>query len=382
MLCNDLRADGRSTSRRQFLTKAACLGASVLATRLPGADRPLFSIDARLKALMADAPRTMEFGGATPAEAQAWQQAFRGRIEALLGDFRPPGKWESRLEETEKFPDHVREGWILTAPGCAELPVYLLRPTKNGTGSSGRSPGIVAIHGHGLGYDTIVGRADTPEHQAELKRFRYDYGLQLVRRGYVVAAPCLTPFGRRLSATPAADRRDACETTQLRLQLLGKLLLSENLRDILWALDFLTAQREVDAARLGCVGLSYGGRMTMFAAALDPRIKVAVMAGSLNWLQERASTRSVGGCQVVPGLLQFGDVPEITGLIAPRPILWTCGKSDRHIEPEWAERALVRMRNVYRAMGAEKEVKVQYFDGGHEWQGEVAYGVLSRALSP
>ena len=37
-----------------------------------------------------------------------------------------------------------------------------------------------------------------PERKAEIEKCRYDYGLQLVRKGYVVAAPCLLPFGRRL----------------------------------------------------------------------------------------------------------------------------------------------------------------------------------------
>jgi dienelactone hydrolase len=232
-----------------------------------------------------------------------------------------------------------------------------------------------------MGYDTIVGRDETPELKAELVRFRYDYGLQLVRRGYVVVAPCLTPFGRRLAADITTPRGDACEVTQLRLLMLGRNLISENLHDCLWALDFLSTQPEVHRERLGCVGLSLGGRMTTLATAVDSRIKVAVMAGSLNCLQERTLSRSIGGCQTIPGLLQFGDIPEIAGLIAPRPILWTVGERDKLIDRDWEHKALERMRRVYRALGAEEAIAVQHFPGGHEWNGERAYPLLDHVLA-
>ena len=61
-------------------------------------------------------------------------------------------------------------------------------------------------------------------------------------------------------------------------ELLGKLLMAENLRDILWSLDYLAGHETVDRERIGCVGLSLGGRMTMLAAAVEPRIRVAAMS--------------------------------------------------------------------------------------------------------
>ena len=102
-----------------------------------------------------------------------------------------------------------------------------------------------------------------------IKSANYDYGRQLVRRCYVVAVPCLTPFGRR-GDKAAFGKQDPCAVTFVRLQLLGKVLMAENLRDCLWALEMLARRDEVDAKRLGCVGLSYGGRMTMLTAALEP----------------------------------------------------------------------------------------------------------------
>jgi dienelactone hydrolase len=197
----------------------------------------------------------------------------------------------------------------------------------------------------------------------------------------VVAVPCLTPFGRRLGDAEAYGKQDPCAITFLRLQLLGKVLIAENVRDCLWAVELLARHKQVDANRLACVGLSYGGRMTMLTAALEPRICVAVVSGALNVMQERVRARYSCGAQIIPGLLQLGDVPEIGSLIAPRPCVWEVGSRDTLISPRWAEQALERMRRSYRALGALEDLHVDLFDGRHKWSGRVGYALLKKVLS-
>jgi dienelactone hydrolase len=233
---------------------------------------------------------------------------------------------------------------------------------------------VLALHGHGqFGHDPVVGIG-------KIQPENYDYGLQLVRRGYVVAVPCFTPFGRRLDDRQAYRGEDPCAVTFVRMQLLGKLLMAENLRDALWSLELLAGRPEVDGGRLGCVGLSYGGRMTMLTAALSERIRVAVISGALNVMQERVQGRYSCGAQVIPGLLEYGDVPEIASLIAPRPCLWEVGRQDALMVKDRIEPALERMRRAWEALGKPENLDVDFFDGGHRWNGVKAYPMLARVL--
>lgn len=80
-----------------------------------------------------------------------------------------------------------------------------------------------------------------------------------------------------LGTTDYYKQQDACGISYLRLQMFGKVLIAENLRDALWALEVLARHEKVDAKRLGCAGLSYGGRMTMLTMALA-RMKRAYKA--------------------------------------------------------------------------------------------------------
>jgi dienelactone hydrolase len=339
-------------------------------------------IDERIRMAATNAPLAMQFRGETGEDAHRWQSAFAGTLRTLLGPIGPPPAWDTVLERIVTLEDHVREERILTADGVDPVPFHLLLPRHVAQGTSDRRPALLAIHGHGAyGHDAIVGRGDSAAFREEVDRNHYDYGLQLVRRGYVVAAPCLTPFGRR---KPGGDKPqgDPCINAFVGLQLLGRLLMAENLRDILWTLDYVASHPAVDPRRVGCVGLSYGGRMTMLAAALDPRIRVAVIAGALNCLQERLANNAGAGCQVIPNLLTYGDVPEIGGLIAPRPCLWQVGGRDKLLDPEWVKTAADRIGRVYQALGAEGHLRIDRFDGGHEWHGETAYPFLKDVLKP
>jgi dienelactone hydrolase len=364
-------------SRRQFLGSGAALLAG-LPLRATGADG-VPTADQAIRNMAEGAPLALEFRGRTASECRAWQTEFSAKLRDLLGPHRPPASWRTETERTVDLDDHRREELVLHADGHPPLPVYLLLPAGH---EEKPRPGVLALHGHGkYGYDTVAGRDDRPGVADAIRESRYDYGRQLVRRGYAVAVPCFTPFGRRLGDPSGYGRLDPCADTFIRLQLLGKLLMAENLRDGLWALELLARHPRVDARRLGCVGLSYGGRMAMLTAAVEPRIRVAVVSGALNVMQERVRQHYGCGAQVIPGLLRYGDVPEIGSLIAPRPCVWEAGTRDALIPKTWMETALDRLRRAYRALGAEDNLQVDRFDGGHEWSGRLAYPLLERVLT-
>lgn len=335
------------------------------------------TVDERLRALASEAPLTMRFLGTTRDECRVWQSEFAGKLRSLLGSYLPPQTWKTADKRVTDLEDHSREELVLTAEGCSPLPLYVLAPR----GVSQPRPGILALHGHGeYGHHPVAGRDDLPGVAAAIRQANYDFGRQLVRRGYVVAIPCLTPFGVRLGKPDMYGHEDPCAVSFVRLSILGKVLMGENLRDCLWALEALARDPRVDSSRLGCVGLSYGGRMTMLTAALEPRIRIAVISGALNVMQERISAPYSCGAQVIPGLLQYGDTPEIASLIAPRPCVWEVGAKDALISAQWADQALSRIRRAYKAYGSEHSLKVDRFEGGHQWTGNVAYPWLQEIL--
>ncbi|MBM3736700.1 MAG: hypothetical protein FJW39_13035 [Acidobacteria bacterium] len=334
------------------------------------------SIDHEIRALASAPELRMRFAGGDESDLHRWQTSFRAKLASLLGPHEPPAEWSTVEESSVDLGDHVRQSLLLKAPGLRDLPVYLLTPK-----GSDRRAAVLALHGHGrYGHDPVAGVAPDQAHRDAITSANYDYGLQLVRRGYVVAAPCFTPFGRRLGYPASYKGDDPCGVTFIRMQLFGKILISENLRDALWSASLLARHPRVDPGRIACVGLSYGGRMTMLTAAMDTRIRAAVISGALNVMQERVRGRYSCGAQIIPGLLEYGDVPEIGSLIAPRPCVWEAGQKDALMVKEWLEPSLERMRRAWAAARKPENLQVDSFDGGHRWSGTLAYPMLERTL--
>jgi dienelactone hydrolase len=366
-------------SKRQFLKQIFWMAGStamVPAKSLIADDTDL-NVHRDIVAAMKRANLSMQFQGTSKSEFEEWQQTFRKKLNQLLGDSTPPADWSVTELGREEFEDHTRLDLLLAADGIPSLPVYLLKPKAP---VSTPLPGVLCIHGHGpLGHDAVVGRRDLPEAAMHIEKSNYDYGLQFVRRGYLVAAPCMIPFGRRVDSERYGGK-DPCAVTFVRMQGLGRLPITSNLRDLRWTISLLEQQSALKPTGIGCAGLSYGGRMAMLVSAIDQRIRVSAISGALNLMQERLSLRHSCGSQIIPGLLQYGDYAEIGGLIAPRPVVWETGSADRLIVPIWDERFRERLRRVYKAAGELHNLHFDKFQGEHRWHGRVAAPLFDQIL--
>src|SRR5262249_34809 len=134
---------------------------------------------------------------------------------------------------------------------------------------------ILALHGHGNGKRDTVGVIANQVGQG--------YGLEMVRAGYTVFTLDFFPFGDRKETEHNAmfGYEYACNSTLIRTLLWGYNLLTLNVFDARRLLDYMTTRPEVDPARIGVMGCSYGGTTSMYTAILDQRIKAIVLSCSL-----------------------------------------------------------------------------------------------------
>ena len=80
-------------------------------------------------------------------------------------------------------------------------------------------------------------------------------------------------------------------------------------------------------------------------------------------------------------MLRYGDIPEIGSLIAPRSCIWETGSQDGLIVQPWADDAMSRMRQFYAHLGAADRLRRDRFQGGHRWNGELAFPMLKQVLT-
>jgi pimeloyl-ACP methyl ester carboxylesterase len=145
----------------------------------------------------------------------------------------------------------------------------------------------------------------------------------------------------------------------------GHLLMGERLRDLFRCVDYLIENQSVDNARIGCAGLSLGGEMCMWLAALDPRVRATVSSGFLTTMDQMEKNHCM--CWKFAGLRELVDYADIYSLTSPRALQCQNGlrEGPRDFYVPFARRAMQQIRVIYQDQGVPERVELDVHDAGH-----------------
>ena len=227
---------------------------------------------------------------------------------------------------------------------------------------SGRHPAILGPLGH-----SGNGKA-WPSYQ---KLFS-----NLARKGYVVLA--YDPFGQgerieypgsRAGQSALGGGTSEHEYAGRRLILLGANFGLFRAWDGIRGIDYLLTRAEVDPDRIGCCGQSGGGTLTQFLAALDSRIRVAVVSMGNTENLAQADVEPPGSADdaeqnIVPALARGIDRADLLYAFAPKPLLMgiTLHDAGHTYSPEYVSGSLDFMdeyKRAYGLLGAGDRVSLQ-----------------------
>ncbi len=201
--------------------------------------------------------------------------------------------------------------------------------------------------------------------------------VNMVRNGFAVLA--YDPVGqgeRRYYRNPETGQTEVSADPIFEHSMPGQLMLlvGENLTQVrIWdgmrAIDYLISRPEVDAQRIGCTGHSGGGTLTLFIAAVDERVKCAVLnegGGGQRWPMQISLCGRVGPSDVeqnlFPSALYGIDQEDLRVAIAPRPQLVTI----EEYYPEFLQ-SRQRVLTRYRSLDAPDRFETAEATDPHSW---------------
>ena len=155
--------------------------------------------------------------------------------------------------------------------------------------------------------------------------------------------------------------------------LTGRTAIGERVWDMSRLLDWALLRDDVDAKTVLMMGNSGGGMVTLYAAALDPRITVAVPSCSFSTVAGRDGHIFHCDCNAVPGILSFGDLYDVAGLVAPRALLTVSGRHDALHSNEEIERAAARVEEIYEAAGVPERYEHRWGTAGHRFYADLMW---------
>lgn len=325
------------------------------------------------------APMKLAFREGGRTQTEGWQKKLRTKVSELLGGFpKERGVLEWRILETRDFPGYKREKFVMeTRPGVGLLG-YLLTPK----GKREPHPTVICHPGHGRGVDDIVGIDDKGRDRTDKSGYQHDFAIQVVEKGMAAVAIEPMAFGcRRDERTKKRGLgNSACQPTAGAALLLGETMIGWRVYDVMRTIDWIETRKDLDSKRIGLTGISGGGTITVFSAALDPRIRAAFASGYLCTFRD--SIYSLSHCidNYVPGILQWAEMYDVAGLMAPRPFFAESGARDNIFPVHAFRESFSKVQKVYASLGAEGNIDHEVFDDEHAWHGVKGIPFLARHL--
>ena len=119
----------------------------------------------------------------------------------------------------------------------------------------------------------------------------------------------------------------------------------------------------------------------MFATALEPRLRAALVSGYLNTFRDSIGSLSHCIDNYVPGVLNWAEMYDIAGLIAPRPLFVESGEKDNIFPIKASIESFGKIRDVYGVFGAPDRIEQEVFPGEHAFWGKRGIPFLARHLN-
>ena len=120
-------------------------------------------------------------------------------------------------------------------------------------------------------------------------------------------------------------------------------------------IEWLAEQPFVDPAAIGACGNSGGGVLTMFLTATSPRLAAAAACGypsEFSYVLQKEKKHCC--CNLLTGCAKLGDMWEICGAFAPKPLLIVSGQWDELFPPDVVRRTFRKIRSAYVSANAEQ----------------------------
>jgi len=329
-------------------------------------------------------------------DVEEWRSRGRAKMCELLCYAPAPVSPNAEALSSIKMDGYTRHLVRYAVASDRTTEAFLLIPDR----LTEPAPAVIALHDHGGFYyhgKEKIALTDTPSQPLQA-HIRESYGGrpyadELARQGFVVLAPDAFYFGsQRLDPDAVSPRL----TDALRRHVQGSDDYIRAYQGFAWqmeelvartifaagatwpgilfqgdraSLDFLLTRPEVDARRVGCVGLSIGGYRAAHLFALDARIQCGVVAGWMttygSLLRDHIAHHT--WMVYVPGQTPWLDLPDVVTLNAPRPLMVINCNKDALFPLDGMRDAESIIRRVYDALGHADQFRCAYYDAPHSF---------------
>tara|TARA_R110002111_G_C6007511_1_gene374230 strand:+ start:5458 stop:6573 length:1116 start_codon:yes stop_codon:yes gene_type:complete len=324
-------------------------------------------LDAYIKTMAADRSRFQKLFPPDYASPEAFAKSaepLRAAFCASIG-YPPPGKRPDKQATYKQIGEDAigvyYRAMFPILPGVHSEGIFIVPKS-----AKGKTPLIISMHGGGGSPEVALFNGGANYH---------DMVRGAVKRGYLVYAP---QHLFRADEFPNDIRRQIDD----RMRLIGTSITAVEIAKITYAIDELVKRPDVDASRIGMVGLSYGGYYAQVTPAVDTRIKVSVSScyfGVQEGRYEKDELSIPGDFRFMDRITLFNDA-DLVALICPRAHQIQAGSRDNASHRETGKNIAPRAAAFYEKLNLNDRFEHVIFEGGHEFNDAAAWAFVEKHL--
>jgi dienelactone hydrolase len=335
-----------------------------------------------------------------------WKREARGKCLDRLSYHPPVIPFEASTKERRPRRGYVQEEIVFRSSPGVEVPGSLLIPQ----GSKQKYPALVALHDHGgyyhVGREKLLEREKSPAILDAFCQTLYEgvpYAAELARLGYVVLVTDAFYFGdrrfredtvpenaetRALSKLPASSDeyiRAYNKWANVNEALTARTIF---LAGATWpgiigwddrrSVDYLLTRPEVDATRIGCLGLSMGGFRAAYLAGLHSAVRSSVVTCWMSAFEPMLAHHAGRHTWMIhaPGLYQYLDLPDVASMTAPNALLVQYGWKDVLFPNEGKELSATKLKTAYEKAGVSNQFRASFYDQPHMFSKQMQHEAI------
>lgn len=339
--------------------------------------------------LLKDLTYPMAWGNSDIKDFNEWRKAARQKVfdcmltppPAVIEEVETHGKKNGQFAFQILF-EEQREGYKaqkieVRLSRYYTVPAYLLIPDGKGP-----FPAVNALHDHGahlfIGKEKMIRPLACEDSTVVLDAEKwaeqlYDghfIGDDLAQQGFVVFSADAPMWGER--GQKEGPKREKYDMIAGNMMMYGIDLSAYMTYDDISGTEFLASLPEVDAERIGCIGLSMGAYRSWMLAALSDRIKAGAAVCWMVTTDEQMSlkykrTENGGFANCLPGLRRWMDYPHIASIACPKPMLFINGTEDKLFPVAGVQKAFSIMHDTWNSQNAADKLETELWDMPHSF---------------
>lgn len=301
----------------------------------------------------------------------SWKNEARKKLGSLIGlDKFEKVAPETKIEFTNKIEGATEIRFTFQSEKGYNIPCHLLLPDN-----IPNPPVVICLQGHSSGIRVSLGKPQTDYEIDIATKGDCDFAVRAVKEGFAAVALEQRNFGELSNDVD-------CLSSSMNSLLMGRTTIGERVWDIQRLIDVLEDEfpDKIDIGCISILGNSGGGTATIYTAALDDRIVLAIPSCAVASFKDSIGALKHCPCNYVPNISNVFEMSDLISMACPKYFIQVSGKEDDIFPLFSAQSVFEKGKKAYDDNNVPERCVLVEGNGGHRFFADDTWPIVHKLL--